>query len=62
MRYKVIITKTSDGRQEYLQVISEDQFTTNIVLIGQFELKDAREPQPSRHHRRPTNRIARIPF
>ena len=43
MKYKVTITKTADGKQEYLQVISEDQFSTNIVLIGKFELRDTRK-------------------
>jgi hypothetical protein len=43
MRYKVTITKTADGKQEYMQIISEDQFSTNIVLVGKFEVKDARE-------------------
>ena len=40
--YKVTITKTADGKQEYMQVISSDQFSTNIVLIGKFEVTDAR--------------------
>ena len=44
MKYKVTITKTSDGHQEYMQVISQDQFSTNIVLIGEFDVKDARIP------------------
>ena len=43
MKYSITITKTSDGKQEYVQIISADQFSTNIVLIGQFELKDARK-------------------
>jgi len=41
-KYSVTITKTSDGKQEYMQIISADQFSINIVLIGEFELKDAR--------------------
>jgi len=44
VKYKVTITKTSDGHQEYMQVISQDQFSTNIVLIGEFDVKDARIP------------------
>ena len=43
MKYKITITETSNGRQQYMQIISEDQFTTNIVLIGEFEVKDARK-------------------
>ena len=42
MKYTVTITKTSDGSQEYMQVISADQFSTNIVLIGEFTVKDSR--------------------
>jgi hypothetical protein len=45
MKYKITITKTADGRQEYVQIISADQFSTNIVLIGKFELLDARAAQ-----------------
>ena len=39
--YKVTITKTSEKR-EYMQIISSDQFSTNIVLIGKFEVNDQR--------------------
>jgi len=42
VKYKVTITPTADGRQQYMQVISEDQFSTNIVLIGEFEVIDTR--------------------
>ena len=45
MKYKITLTKTSDGLQEYMQIISEDQFSTNIVLIGTFDLKDTRPPE-----------------
>lgn len=40
--YKVTITKTANGKEEYMQIISSDQFSTNIVLIGKFEVNDAR--------------------
>ena len=47
MKYKVTITKTADGQQEYMQIIAADQFSTNIVLIGEFELSDTRPvPKP----------------
>lgn len=42
-KYNITISKTADGKQEYLQIISEDQFNTNLVLIGKFELKDSRK-------------------
>jgi hypothetical protein len=41
-KYKLVLSKTSDGRQDYLQIISQDQFSTNIVLIGKFDVKDIR--------------------
>lgn len=40
--YKVTITKTANGKQEYMQIISSDQFSTNIVLIGKFDVTDTR--------------------
>lgn len=43
VNYKVTITKTADGNQEYMQIISEDQFSMNIVLIGKFEVLDTRQ-------------------
>jgi hypothetical protein len=45
VRYQVMITKTADGKQEYMQIIAADQFSTNIVLIGKFVVKDLREPE-----------------
>ena len=39
----VTITKTSDGKDEYMQVMSADQFSVNIVLIAsKITVKDAR--------------------
>lgn len=43
MNYKVTISKTADGKQEYLQVLSSDGFMVNVVLIGKFELQDSRK-------------------
>ena len=45
MRYKITLTKTANGLQEYMQVISEDSFSVNVVLIGEFELLDGRKPE-----------------
>ena len=37
------ISKTSNGKQDYLQVISEDMVSVNIVLIAdKIEIKDHR--------------------
>lgn len=39
----ITIVKTSDGQREYVQVMSADQFTVNVVLIAdKIEVKDAR--------------------
>jgi hypothetical protein len=39
----VTITKTSDGRDDYVQITSLDQFSVNIVLISsEVTMKDAR--------------------
>lgn len=42
MRYIITLSATANGEQEYLQIIAQDQFSTNIVLIGEFELHDER--------------------
>jgi hypothetical protein len=47
VKYQVTITRTSDGAQEYMQIISADQFSTNIVLIGEFQVNDTRMPEPT---------------
>lgn len=40
---RITISKTSDGLQEYLQVLSEDTISVNIVLVAdKFELTDVR--------------------
>lgn len=49
MKYKIEISSTAQGDQEYLQIISEDAFSVNVVLLGQFDLLDSREkadPEP----------------
>jgi len=41
---RVTITKTSDGKQEYMQIVSKDQLSINIVLIAPtITVVDARE-------------------
>ena len=40
----VQITKTTDGKSEYLQVMSGDMMTINIVLIAdKIEVRDDRD-------------------
>jgi hypothetical protein len=39
----VTVSKTADGKTDYLQVLSGDQFALNIVLIAdKIEMRDAR--------------------
>lgn len=39
----VVVTKTADGQAEYMQIMSLDQFSINIVLIApKIEIKDGR--------------------
>ena len=30
----ITISKTADGQQDYMQIVSEDQFAINVVLIS----------------------------
>lgn len=44
MKLNVTISKTSDGKDDYMQIMSEDMITTNIVLVAKkIEVEDARE-------------------
>ncbi len=46
-KLRIQVTKTSDGLREYVQIISSDQFTVNVVLIADLiEISDDRPPQP----------------
>ena len=37
------VTQTADGQKEYIQIMSGDQFTVNIVLIAEeIEIRDDR--------------------
>ncbi len=40
------VTKTADGQMDYVQILSEDQFSLNIVLIAQeIVIRDGRPPK-----------------
>lgn len=40
----VTVTKTADGQQEYVQVMSSDQLTVNVVLIAKsIDIRDGRK-------------------
>jgi hypothetical protein len=44
MKLNVTITKTSVGESDYIQIMSEDQVTINIVLVAQkIKVDDHRE-------------------
>ena len=51
-KLRITVTKTSDGLREYVQIMSGDQFTVNVVLIADsIEIEDGRPappPQPAR--------------
>jgi len=39
----ITVTRTADGQADYVQVMSADQFSVNIVLIAsKIEVRDAR--------------------
>lgn len=41
----ITVTKTADGKFDYVQIMSGDQFSINLVLIaGEIVVKDARPP------------------
>ncbi len=44
MKLNVTITKTSMGDSDYIQIMSDDQITVNIVLVaGEITVADHRE-------------------
>jgi hypothetical protein len=45
----VLISKTATGENDYLQILSQDQFSINIVLIGdEIVVNDRRLPEKPR--------------
>lgn len=45
---KITVTKTSDGMNEYVQLMSADQLSLNVIAIAQkIEILDAREIKPA---------------
>lgn len=44
LKLTVQITPTSDGKQEYLQIMSQDMVSVNVVLVAdKIELHDDRK-------------------
>ena len=43
-KLKVTVTKTSDGKREYIQIMSADQVSVNVVFVAEdIEVEDHRE-------------------
>ncbi len=43
---KITVTKTANGQHDYVQIISDDQFSLNIVLIAEkIVVEDCRQPE-----------------
>ncbi len=48
MGLKISVSKTADGTKDYLQIMSDDMFSTNIVLIAdKITINDARPKEES---------------
>lgn len=44
MNLKVTVTKTADGKQDYVQIMSGDMLSVNVVLVAdRIEVEDYRE-------------------
>lgn len=44
---RIQVTKTRDGKMDYMQITSNDQFALNIVLVSQeITVEDCRDPEP----------------
>lgn len=49
MKLTIQVTKTANGEQEYIQVMSDDMFSINVVLIAdQIEIRDDRPKAPKK--------------
>jgi hypothetical protein len=43
MKLKVTVTKTSSGGQDYIQIMSDDMLSVNVVLVAeQIQIDDLR--------------------
>lgn len=47
MKLNVSITKTSDGKLDYIQIMSDDMIAINVVLVAEeIKVEDHREKKP----------------
>lgn len=50
---RIQVTKTADGLREYVQIMSADQLTINLVLLAdKVVITDQRDVQPKRKRKR----------
>jgi hypothetical protein len=43
LRLRITVTKTSNGASDYVQIMSDDQFSVNVVLVAEgIEVADMR--------------------
>lgn len=53
MRLNVTVTKTSRGDQDYIQVMSDDMTTVNVVLVADsIEVQDHRKTDKMKDKKR----------
>ena len=46
MILNVTITKTADGKQDYIQIMSDDAISVNVVLVvDSIKVEDHRKPK-----------------
>lgn len=46
MILNVTVTKTADGKQDYIQIMSSDMISVNVVLVAdRIKVEDHREPK-----------------
>lgn len=45
MKLNITITKTADGLQDYIQIMSDDCISINIVLVGEIVVQDHRNEE-----------------
>ena len=48
-KLKITVSKTADGEFDYLQILSGDQFSLNIVLIAENVVVTDARPQEGRN-------------
>ena len=56
---RIQVTKTSDGLRDYVQVMSADQLTINVVMLAdKVVIRDLRDEQP-KPRKKPRKKVQR---